>query len=154
MKFGLFVFAMLALVGPARGGNVMTDEEAIISETQAFAAAWSRGDAKAAASFYTEDGVRVGAMGDRQQGRAELEAAYERLLRGPFAGAKVDQERGAVRMLTGEFAIWQGGIEIVPPTGAPMKGHVIEVMKKVGGRWLVLEGHPKLFPPAPAPAKK
>lgn len=125
------------------------DEDAIVAETEAFSTAWSKGDAKAAASFFAEDGVRVGAMGDRQQGRAELEAAYDKLFRGPFAGASVHQDRGTVRMLTPDLAVWQGHIEISPPGGAPMKGHVVQVMKKVGGRWLVLESHPKLFPPPP-----
>jgi uncharacterized protein (TIGR02246 family) len=74
-----------------------TDEAAIVGEIQAFSDAWNKGDAKLTASFFTEDGVRVGAMGDRQQGRAELEAAYDKLLHGPFAGASVRQERGSVR---------------------------------------------------------
>lgn len=125
-------------------------EEAIIAETQAFSEAWNRGDAKAAASFYTEDGRRVGAFGDVQHGRAEIEAAYERLLRESMPGATVSQERGTVRMLTPEFAVWQGAIEIVPPGGAaPLKGHVVQVMSKVGERWLIVEAHPKFFPPAP-----
>jgi uncharacterized protein (TIGR02246 family) len=128
------------------------DEEVIIAETQRFAEAWSRGDARAAASFFAEDGARVGAMGDTQHGRAEVQAALERLLQGPFAGAKVHQERGTVRMLTAELALWQGEIEITPPGGTPIKGHVVQLMKMVSGRWLVLEAHPKLFP-TPPPAR-
>ncbi|HEY3216663.1 MAG TPA: SgcJ/EcaC family oxidoreductase [Candidatus Eisenbacteria bacterium] len=124
------------------------EEDDIIRETQAFAEAWSRGDAKACASFFTEEGVRVGALGDVQQGRAELEAAYDRLLRGPFAGAKVTQEKGSVRILTADLALWRGGIEIAPPSGPRLKGHVVQVMKKIRGRWLVLEAHPKLYPPS------
>jgi uncharacterized protein (TIGR02246 family) len=85
-----------------------------------------------------------------QRGLAEIEAAYDNLLRESMPGAKVKQDRGSVRMLTPEFAIWQAGIEIIPPSGdAVLKGHVIQVMKKVKGRWLILEGHPKIFPPAP-----
>jgi uncharacterized protein (TIGR02246 family) len=125
------------------------EEDAIVAETEAFAAVWSKGDAQGAASFFAEDGVRVGAMGDRQHGRAELQAAYDRLFHGPFAGASVRQDRGTVRMLTPELAVWQGNIEISPPGGASMKGYVVQVMKKVSGRWLVLESHPKLFPPPP-----
>jgi uncharacterized protein (TIGR02246 family)/steroid delta-isomerase-like uncharacterized protein len=125
-----------------------SDEEAIIREVQAFSDAWSRGDAKAAASFYTEEGVRVGAFGDTQKGRVEIQAAYDKLLHGPFAGAKITQERGTVRLLAQDLAVWQGGMEIVPRSGAsPIKGYVVQVMKKVDGRWLVLEAHPKLFPP-------
>lgn len=124
------------------------EEETIFKETHAFAEAWSKGDAKEAASFFTEDGTRVGAFGDVQHGRAEIEAAYDRLLHQTMPGAKVKQERGNVRMLSPELAVWQGGIEIFPAGGGPsLKGHVVQVMQKAGGRWLVLEGHPKIFPP-------
>jgi uncharacterized protein (TIGR02246 family) len=127
------------------------DEQAIFSETEAFALAWNKADAKAAASFFTNDAVRVGAFGDVQYGRAEIEAAYDTLLHRTMPGAVVTQERGGVRMLSSELAIWQAGIEINPPGGAaPLKGHVVQVMKKVQGRWLILEAHPKIFPPAPA----
>ena len=127
------------------------DEQAIMNETASFAEAWSKGDAKAAASYYTEDSMRVGGFGDIQNGRSEIEAAYDRLLHQTMPGAVVKQERGSVRMLTPEIAIWQGGIEIIPAGGgAALKGYVVQVMKKVEGRWLVLEGHPKLFPP-PSP---
>ncbi len=39
-------------------------------------------------------------------------AAYDKLLHQTMPGAKVKQERGNVRMLTSNLAIWQGGIEI------------------------------------------
>lgn len=126
------------------------DDEAIIKETMAFAEAWSEGDAKTAASFYTEDGLRVGAFGDVQKGQAAIEAAYDKLLHQTMPGARVKQERGSVRMLSPELAIWQGGIEIIPAGGGTaLKGHVVHVMKKVRGRWLILEAHPKIFPPPP-----
>jgi len=126
------------------------EEQSIMYETTSFADAWSKGDAKAAASFYTEDGTRVGAFGDIQNGRSEIEAAYDSLLHQTMPGAVVKQERGSVRMLTPELAIWQGGMEIIPAGGgAALKGYVVQVMKKVDGHWLVLEAHPKLFPPPP-----
>jgi uncharacterized protein (TIGR02246 family) len=128
-----------------------SDEADIIRRTREFAAAWNKGDAEAAAGFFAEDGVRVGAMGDTQHGRAEVRDAYERLLGGPLSGASVTQEDGDVRMLGPDLAVWRAGIEIRPAAGAPaMKGHVVQVMKKVSGRWMVLEAHPKLFPPPPS----
>ena len=128
------------------------DEQTILREIKAFSEAWNKGDAQAAASFFTDDGARVGAFGDVQHGRTEIEAAYERLLHQTMPGAVLKQERGSVRMLTDELAIWQGGLEIVPPGGgSSMKGYVIQVMKKVEGRWLILEGHPKIFSPPPVP---
>jgi uncharacterized protein (TIGR02246 family) len=129
-----------------------SEEQTIINETAAFAEVWSNGDAKAAASFFTDDGTRVGAFGDVQHGRAEIEAAYDRLLHQTMPGAVVKQERGNVRMLSPELAVWQAGIEIIPPGGgSSLKGHVVQLMKKVHGRWLILEGHPKIFPPPPTP---
>ena len=126
------------------------DQESILREVESFSLAWSRGDAKAAASFFTEDGVRVGAAGDEQHGRSEHEAAYEKLLRGRFAGATVTQERGTIRMLTSDLALWQGGLEIAPGGAAPpIKGYVVQLMKKVNGRWLILEAHPKIYPAPP-----
>lgn len=126
------------------------DERAILSETEAFAEVWNKGDAQAAASFFTEDAVRVGAFGDVQRGRAEIEAAYDRLLHNTMPGAAVKQERGSVRVLSPVLAVWQAGLEIVAPGGSPaFKGHVVQVMQKVDGRWLVLEAHPKFFPPPP-----
>ncbi len=122
----------------------------IIAEAQAFAAAMNAGDAAAAASCYTEDGVRVGAFGDAQRGRAEIEAAYQRLLHDTMAGARLTQEPGSVRMLTPELAVWQGRIEIaLPGAETPLRGHAVHVVQRVAERWLIVEGHPKLFPPPP-----
>lgn len=123
------------------------DEEAIIGETAAFSEAWNRADAKAAAAFYTEDGVRMGAYGDIQTGRLEIERAFDRLFHQFMQGASVSQERGTVRLLSADLAIWQAGIVIVPPGRPPINGAVIQVMKKVEGRWLVLESDAKFFPP-------
>jgi uncharacterized protein (TIGR02246 family) len=125
------------------------EEQAIYKETELFLVAWNQGDAKAAASFYTEDGMRVGAMGDVEHGREEIEKAYHSLMHKAMPGAKAKQEKGTIRMLTPEYAIWQGGLEIQKPDGsAPMKGHVVQVMKKVNGKWMILEAHPKFFPQA------
>jgi uncharacterized protein (TIGR02246 family) len=134
------------------GENSMTtkDEEDIYRENDSFLEAWNKADAQAAASFFTEDGMRVGAMGDIQHGREEIAAAYDKLLHQGMPGAKAKTEKGTIRMLTPELAVWQGGLEIEKPDGSPpLKGHVMQVMKKVQGRWLVLEAHPKLFPNPP-----
>jgi uncharacterized protein (TIGR02246 family) len=127
----------------------MNDEALIIRATEEFLAAWNRGDAKAAAAFYSEDGVRVGAFGDIQHGIPEIEAAYEKLLHQAMPGAKAEQERGTVRMIGDDLAIWQGAMGIILPNGTFLKGHVVQVMKRINNKWLVLEAHPKIFPPRP-----
>lgn len=70
-----------------------------------------------------------------QHGRAEIEAAYDKLLHKTMPGAIVKQERGNVQMLSPELDVWQAGIEIIPPGGgSSLKRHVVQVMKKVDGR--------------------
>ena len=130
-------------------GNIMTtnDEESIYKENDSFLEAWNQGDAKVAASFYTEDGVRVGVMGDIEHGREEIAAAYDNLMHKAMPGAKAKMEKGSIRILTPELVIWQGGLEIQKPDGSPaMKGYVMQVMKKMNNKWMILEAHPKLFP--------
>ncbi len=129
----------------------MRDETAsILAETQKFSDAWNRADAALAASFFTEDGIRVGAFGDVQRGRAEIRAAYDRLLHQAMPGAQAVQDTGTVRMLTDDLAVWQAKLEIIPGNEGPsLKGFVVQIMKKVNGRWLILEAHPKFFPPLP-----
>jgi uncharacterized protein (TIGR02246 family) len=148
-----FLFSLPCLVSFSQRKTLKTSNmnskevEAIIKATEDFQEAWNKGDAKAAALFYTEDAIRVGAFGDVQHGIAEIEAAYEKLLHQTMAGASVKQERGNVRILTEDLAIWDAPIEInIPGNSEPLKGYVVQVMKKLNGKWMVLEAHPKIFP--------
>jgi len=126
------------------------EEDEIYKENNSFMEAWNQGNAKLAASFFTEDAGRVGAMGDIEHGREEIEKAYDKLMHKTMPGAKGKTEKGTIRMLTNELAVWQGGLEIQKPNGSPlMKGYVVQVMKKVNNRWLILEAHPKFFAPPP-----
>lgn len=124
-----------------------SEEELIIRASEDFLTAWNNGDARAASEFFAEDGVRVDAFGAIQRGREEIEAAYDKLLHETMQGAKVKQERGTIRMLTPDLAIWQGGIEIILADSSTMKGYVVQIMQKQNGKWLNLEVHPKIFPP-------
>jgi len=126
---------------------IRDDEKAILREVDAFIDTWNRGDAKALMDFHTEDTLRVGVAGDVQHGKAELEAAFNRLFGGSLAGANVKIENSTVRMLSPDLAIWQGPMVITPVSGSTLKGYAVQVMKKVGDRWLILEAHLKFFPP-------
>ena len=133
----------------------MKNEEAIYAETDAFRQAWNKGDAKLVTSFFTDDATRVdgvGAFGTTQRGKKELEAAYNRLFNQTMNGIQMKYlDKGEVRMLSPDFAVWQGNLEIIRPDGISTKGHVVEIFKKVNNRWLIVEAHPK-FPSPPAPA--
>ncbi len=123
------------------------DEKSIRDVIEAFGEAWSRGNAKEAASFFAEDAVRVGASGIVLRGKAEIEALYDKMLNTKMKGASVKYERGSIRMLSPELAVWQGGTVAVTAGGGPsVQGYEVDVLKKVDGRWLIIEGHPKILP--------
>jgi len=123
------------------------DEKSIRAVIEAFGEAWSRGNAKEAASFFTEDAIRVGASGIVLRGRAKIEALYDKMLGTRMKGATVKYERGNIRKLSPELAVWQGGSVAVPAGDGPaVQGYEVDVLKKVDGRWLIIEGHPKILP--------
>lgn len=124
------------------------DEAEIIRVHQEFARCWNRGDARGLAALFADDGVRVGAGGDAQRGRAAIEHALDALFRGSFRGATVTLGISTVRLLGAEHALWQAPLEIFVPGGPHLRGHALDVMRKRDGRWWVLESHPRLFPAA------
>lgn len=124
------------------------DERTVLEEVGAFVRAWNQADPRALAAFFTHDAVRVDAFGDVQHGRQGITDGFRQLFhRMPGATVRVDQ--GTVRMLSADLAVWQGGFAILRPDAPPLKGYVVEILRKEAGRWLVLESHPKLFPAAP-----
>lgn len=126
------------------------DEIAIRALSATFEKAWSNGATAPLGELFTDDAIRVGAMGDVAHGRAEIVAAYGKLLGGAFKGAKVTMGPQTVRFLTPEVALQSGPFEIVPGDGKPpMKGFALDVLVKRGGAWKILETHPKLLPPPP-----
>ncbi len=126
------------------------DEITIRAVNTAFAKAWSNGAAAPLGELFTDDAIRVGAMGDVAHGRDEIVAAYAKLLGGAFKGAAVKMGPQTVRFVTPEVALQSGPFEILPGDGkTPLKGFGLDVLVKRGGAWKILETHPKLFPPPP-----
>lgn len=151
------VFLLTILIGSTTSSAAdptvfpAADETALRATHDAFAKAWSAGDVKALLPLFADDAVRVGARGDVQNGKAQIKEAFEKLLAGPFKGASVKLSPPTLRMLSAELALKEGPFEIAVAGGPPVQGFSVEVMKKVNGAWLILETHPKLFPPAPPP---
>jgi uncharacterized protein (TIGR02246 family) len=134
------------------GTNKMDGEAEILRLEREFIAAWNKGDAHAAAAVYADDGTRVGAFGDVQHGRQEIEAAYVKLFQGMMKGATAEWEP-SLRLLTTDVAVAQGSLVIRPAGGgAAIRGYALDIWKKNGGHWQLVEAHPKLFP-APPPQR-
>jgi uncharacterized protein (TIGR02246 family) len=132
---------------PVTETPTMETQEAIQRAANDFAAAWSSGDPDAAASFFTEDAVRVDAAGGIQNGRAEIRAALDELVHRILSVPKIAFGSGTIRMITADCALWRGDMNITTADGAMLKGYATLLMRREDGRWLILEAHPKLYPP-------
>jgi uncharacterized protein (TIGR02246 family) len=123
-----------------------TDRAQIEQIQRDFVTHWGAGDAAACAARFADDGMRVGSRGDVAHGRAEIQQAYAKLLGGPFKGGKVSAGPARIRALGPDYALCEGSFSVTPVRGMPVEGFTVEVLKKTGGRWWVLESHPKIYP--------
>ncbi|HTM58525.1 MAG TPA: SgcJ/EcaC family oxidoreductase [Candidatus Udaeobacter sp.] len=144
----LAIAAVLCLAGAAHARDSASDADRIRQLEKDFMSRWTAGDAAGCASLFADDGVRVGARGDVQHGRAEIEQAYTRLFGGVFKGASVTGGPAVVRPLGESYALCEAPFTITTAAGSPLQGFSIEVLRKVRGRWWILESHPKLYPAA------
>lgn len=150
----VYLSILIILLATSCKESKMKNEEAVYAETESFRQAWNKGDAKLVTSFFTDNAIRtsgVGSSGVTQRGKVELEAAYVRLFTQTMPGIQMKYlDRGEVRMLSSDFAVWQGNLEIIRPDGTSTKGDIVEIFKKVNDRWLIAEAHPR-FPSPPVP---
>src|SRR3954467_4343596 len=112
---GLAVALPLLLAGgpgvAQKGGNSKArDGDAIFERAKAFAAAFDKGDAKAVADFWTEDGDYTDQSGKQLKGRAAVAKAFA----GYFAenkGARLRIDSESLRFVTADVAIEDGVTE-------------------------------------------
>ena len=123
------------------------EKQLIANLENSFHDAWESRDAKEIASFFTDDGVRVGPDGTIQHGNAELEDAFDKMLK-MMPDSTIKFESGTIRILSPEYATWQGGVEItLGGDKPPIIGYTLDLLKKVDEHWLIQEAHPKTVGP-------
>lgn len=102
-----------------------------------YAAACSRGDAKAVAAFYTADAVNIEAGPVRSVGREAIEKKVAADYAGPFKGAKCTITVTSVRFPRPDVGLAEGGFSIVIPGQPTVEGLWINTMLLQGGKWLI-----------------
>ena len=122
------------------------DYQSIRRLINAFQEAWNNGNARELASFFTEDGFRVGPDGDIQNGQAELETAYGKMIKTMKDDTTLEFKPGRIRAISPDLATWQARLDILVSGKPSVKGYSFILLKKAGERWLIYETHPKSFP--------
>ena len=116
------LFAILTLASfhlsslPARAANQQKgDKEAIFNNAKAFVDAFEKGDAKAVAAFWAEDGDYVDLTGRRLQGRPAIENGFKDFFT-ENKGLKLRIDVNSVRLVTPDTAIEDGTTSVIPRT--------------------------------------
>jgi uncharacterized protein (TIGR02246 family) len=113
------------------------DREAIRKSTQDFLRAFEKGDAKAVASFWTEQGEYVSEDGAKVRGRAAIARVYAKVFaRAPKQKAEVDVE--SIRFVSKDNAIEEGYVKIQKnKTDEATSSRYSILHVREGGRWLM-----------------
>jgi uncharacterized protein (TIGR02246 family) len=112
------------------------DEKAIREASRGIARAFEKGDAKALASFWTEEGEYVDEGEEPVHGRAALEKAYA----GFFAKrkeVKVQGKTDKIRFLGTDTAIEEGTFTVHAEGSPPNASRYSALFVRQDGRWLV-----------------
>jgi uncharacterized protein (TIGR02246 family) len=160
MKRAVVLLALVSLVAPAALRASQAEDEASIQKFGTdFAAAWNKHDAKAMASFWTEDGDLINPFARVAKGRAEIEKLFQDEHSTAMAGTSYSPTLSAVRFLTPDVAVADWDLVISGmrgpdgKTGAPFKPHLSVVMVKKEGRWSSAAARAYHFLSPPPPAK-
>ncbi len=110
--------------GPAKG-----------KRAQEFIAAFEKGDAKAVAGFWTEDGDYTDDTGREYKGRTAIQKMYEKFF-ASNEGLKLNILIGSARMIGTDVTLQEGITEVTPAGGGlPSSAHFSAVLVKKGGEW-------------------
>ena len=113
-------------------------EEAAIQKTaEEFAEAFDKGDAKALAAFFTEDGDMIDQEGHQVKGRKAIEDLYAKLF-AETKGAKLHITITSLRVARPDLALEDGLTEVTSPDGGlPSAARYTVVHVKQEGKWLL-----------------
>jgi uncharacterized protein (TIGR02246 family) len=140
-KFGMlipcvFAAALCACTAQAAEPLDKTKEEAALQKNaEAFVEAFNKGDAKAAAAFFTEDGDIIDQDGRQIKGRKAIEKTYTKVFAGA-KGAKLFIKITSLRVASPNLALEDGLTEVVPGDGGPPSAARYSVVHvKQDGEW-------------------
>ena len=130
---------LLASPPPARATSPETaaEENSLMNNAKAFVEAFEKGDAKAVAAFWADDGDYVDVNGRHLQGRSAIENAFKDFF-AENKGLKLRIDVNSVRFVTPDTAIEDGITSVIAPDGTPPnQTRYTNVHVKKDGQWVL-----------------
>jgi uncharacterized protein (TIGR02246 family) len=112
------------------------DEAAIREASQALARAFEKGDAKAVAGAWTEEGEYSDDQGKKVRGRAALEKAYAEFF-AKRPELKVESKTASVRFLGPDTAVEEGTFTVRSKNAPADASRYSALYTRQNGRWLI-----------------
>lgn len=113
--------------------------------------AWSANDGAAFAALFTEDGSLINPFGERADGRPALTAMYSEYFRGMLKGTTTSITLAQLRPIEANHVFADADQEIFAPGGDVVLAlHVVNLLRKDGDSWRLLDSRPYAFSPPPA----
>jgi uncharacterized protein (TIGR02246 family) len=134
--------------GPAGQAN---DEAAVRAAVAAYVAAYNRGDAKAVAAFWSDNGLWISPDGQRVQGRAAIEKELAAMFT-EGKGLHIEVLDSSIRFLTADVAVEEGKVRVTKPGEAPTESTYIALQVKQAGQWKLDSVRETEVPAAQEPA--
>jgi uncharacterized protein (TIGR02246 family) len=134
---GLLAAALLAahdgFAGQDKGRS--KEEDALMKRAESFVAAFNKGDAKAVAAHWTENGDFMDESGKHVKGRKAIEKALQHFFT-ENKGIKLRINIGSVRLISPTLAIEDGTSDAIPADGSvPNRARYTIVHVKQDGQW-------------------
>jgi uncharacterized protein (TIGR02246 family) len=112
------------------------EEAALQKNAEAFVEAFNKGDAKALAAFFTEEGDMIDQEGHQIKGRKAIEETYTKFFNSA-KGAKLFITITSVRVARPDLALEDGVTEVRFPDGPPSAARYTVIHVKQEGKWLL-----------------
>jgi uncharacterized protein (TIGR02246 family) len=113
------------------------EEAALLENAKGFVEAFHKGDAKALAAFWTEDGDYVDQAGRSRTGRDAIEKTFQEFF-AENKGLKLRIDIADLRFVTPDVAVEDGTTAVIPPDGGPpSRARYTIVHVKKDGKWLL-----------------
>ena len=149
------VAALLLFTLGAQAHAAAKEDDAIKARVAAFIDTFNKGDAKATAAFWVEDGTLVNPLGMMGTGPAEIEKIIASDIASILKNTKMEMKVARIRMV-GKDAAWvdldHSVTGAMTPDGKPlppMTFHVPALMLKKGKTWMLADARPYAFLPPP-----
>ena len=141
----MFSVTPLCLNGQTTGNA--QDEEAIRATAASYREAFNRGDARALAAHWIENGEYIDQTGLMFRGRESIEKSFERFF-SQYQGTKIEINIQSINFPRKDLAVEVGSTRATAPGEKPaVLGHYDATHVKKNGKWLLYGVHEGPQPP-------